>query len=203
MLTFYHAPHSRSTRILALLKELGALDHVDIRRVFIPRVDGSGRSDPDNPHPEGKVPLLVHDGVLIRETTAIALYLTDLYPAAGLGPAVGARLRGAYLAWLAWYGAVMEPVYVLKAAGFTHEIAQATFRGVPEVEAKLVEALSDGRPWLLGDRYSAADLIVHSPYAYFPDALPADPRVRDWVARCLERPATLWAAGEDTAAMAA
>ncbi|MGR3453864.1 glutathione S-transferase family protein [Pseudooceanicola sp.] len=203
MLTFYHSPQTRSTRILALLRELGALDRVEIRRVSIPRIDGTGQSDPANPHPEGKVPLLVHDGVTIRETTAIALYLTDLFPAAGLGPKVGESRRGAYLSWLAWYGAVMEPVYVLHAAGFEHPIAQATFRGIPEVEAALSEALADGRPWLLGDRYSAADLIVHSPYGYFPEAIPADPKVRDWIARCMARPATLWAAEQDSAAMAA
>jgi len=203
MLTFYHSPLTRSTRILALLKELGALDRVEIRHVSIPRIDGTGQADPANPHPEGKVPVLVHDGELIRETTAIALYLTDLFPAAGLGPKVGERQRGAYLSWLAWYGDVMEPVYVLNAAGFAHPIAQATFRGVPEIEARLTETFADGRPWLLGDRYSAADLIVHSPYGFFPEAVPGDPNVRAWVERCLTRPATVWAGAEDGRAMAA
>lgn len=203
MLTFYHSPLTRSTRILALLKELNALDRVEIRRVSIPRIDGTGQADPANPHPEGKVPVLVHDGVMVRETTAIALYLTDLFPAAGLGPKVGESQRGAYLSWLAWYGDVMEPVYVLNAAGFAHPIAQATFRGIPEIEARLTETFADGRQWLLGDRYSAADLIVHSPYGFFPDAVPADPNVRDWVQRCLARPATVWAGAEDGRAMAA
>ncbi|WP_375688344.1 glutathione S-transferase family protein [Pseudooceanicola sp. LIPI14-2-Ac024] len=203
MLTFFHAPRSRSTRILALLKELGALDKVERRIVTIPRQDGSGGPDAANPHPEGKVPLLVHNGEVIRETTAIALYLTDLFPAAGLGPKVGETGRGSYLSWLAWYGDVMEPVYVFHAAGLAHPLLDITFRGVAEVEAQLTTALSDGRDYLLGARFSAADMIVASPYGYFPDAVPADPKVRAWVDRCLARPSLAWAAAEDDAAMAA
>ncbi|WP_370282672.1 glutathione S-transferase family protein [Pseudooceanicola sp.] len=203
MLTFYHSPMTRSTRILALLKELDALDRVEIRRVSIARVDGTGQADPANPHPEGKVPVLVHDGVMIRESSAIALYLTDLFPAAGLGPKVGESQRGAYLSWLAWYGDVMEPVYLLTAAGIDHPMARATFRGMPEVEARLAEALADGRHFLLGDRYSAADLIVASPFGFFRDSIPADPKVRAWIERCLARPATAWANDEDARAMAA
>ena len=150
-----------------------------------------------------------HDRLFLRlevredNASAIALYLTDLFPAAGLGPKVGESQRGAYLSWLAWYGDVMEPVYVLTAAGIDHPMARATFRGMSEVEARMAEALADGRHFLLGDRYSAADLIVASPFGFFRDSIPADPRVRAWIERCLARPATVWANDEDARAMAA
>ena len=203
MMTFFHAPFSRSTRVLALLRELGQDGAVDIRITDIPRVDGTGGRDAANPHPEGKVPLLVHDGVEISETPAIMTYLVDMFPEAGLAPRLGDADRGRFLTWMAWYGDVMEPVYCIDAAGVTHPILTATFRGVPEVVARLESALADGRPWLLGDRYSAADLLVHSPYAWFRDATPRAPAVSDWVARCMARPATAWAAAQDSLARAA
>ena len=62
MLTFFHSPHTRSTVVRAAIHAMGVSDRMETRLVTIPRVDGSGGRDPSNPHPEGKVPLLVHDG---------------------------------------------------------------------------------------------------------------------------------------------
>ena len=94
MLTLYHSPMSRSTRITQLLRELNALDRVNVEIVTVTRIDGSGGIDPANPHPEGKVPLLVHDGVEIRESIAIAQYLAELFPEAGLSVPPGDQMRG-------------------------------------------------------------------------------------------------------------
>ena len=91
MLTLVHAPRSRSTRFLWLLEEIGTpydVMKVDIRRTGGPSA-GSGARDPSNPHPHGQVPALLDDGVLVHESAAIALYLTDKFPEAGLGPAPG------------------------------------------------------------------------------------------------------------------
>ena len=192
MLTLYHAPRSRSTRILQLAREMGIEDDLDLRITQIPRRDGSGGRDPQNPHPEGKVPLLVHDGAQIRESNAVMLYLTDLYPESPpespMGRPVGHPSRGAYLSWLAWYGNVFEPVYVLHVAGLSHPVTETTFRDVPEAVARLSEALAE-KEWLVDDRISAADLLVASTYGWFSEMIPDDPRIRDWVDRCLSRPA--------------
>ncbi len=83
----------------------------------IPRMDGSGAADPDNPHPDKKVPALVHDGVLVTESAAIFAYLTDLFPHAGIAPVVGDEKRGPYLSWLAYYAGVIEPVVSFETAG--------------------------------------------------------------------------------------
>lgn len=187
MLTLYHSPQTRSTRIIGLLHELGVFDQVDIRIVGIRRQDGSGGHDPANPHPEGKVPLLVHDGVEIWESGAIILYLTDLFPQTGMGVPPGHKDRGTYLSWLAWYGSVVEPVMVFQAAGLSHPYLQSTFRGMPELTNRLENALQR-RPYLLGDRYGAADLLLASPFQWFPDATPDVPVIRDWIARCSNRP---------------
>ena len=186
MPTLFHAPMSRSSGIVTLIDELGA--DVDIRQVSIPRQDGSGQTDPANPHPEGKVPFLVDGTDTVRERGAIVLYLTDQYPEAGLGPIEGSPQRGEYLSWLFYYQGVMEPVFILHAAGLSHPMVSASLRDMEAMLARLSEAL-ETRPYLLGERYSAADPLCSSPFQWFSDLLPDNPRIRDWVARCADRPA--------------
>lgn len=196
MTKFYHAPQSRSGRVLWLLKELDI--NCEIVRVDINRRDGSGCSDSRNPHPESKVPCLVDkDGCLVTETGAILLHLTDLHPECGLGVNIGEPERGAYLTWLFWYGSVMEPVYFLGAIGFgDHPDVQATYRGRIEVERRLIDQLTQS-PYLVGNRFTAADLLVCSPYLFFPDSAPQHTAVREWISRCIHRPAYRRSLDED------
>ena len=51
-------------------------------------------------------------GRLVFESAAVALYLTDRFPAHRIGPLVGDPRRGAYLTWLAYYAGEMEPAWV-------------------------------------------------------------------------------------------
>lgn len=200
MPTLFHAPQSRSTRILTLREEMGMTDRVALHPVNILRHDGSGARDPANPHPEGKAPALLHDGALMTESGAIMVYLTTLFPEAGLAPAPGTPQWGEYLMWMTWYGSVMEPVLVCAAAGVSHPHLTASFRGPAEVEARLRTALRKG-PWLPGNRFSAADILLHSPYAWFRDATPADPLIAGWVGRCMARPARQRAMAADAASV--
>src|SRR3954454_22461189 len=112
MLTLIHAPRSRSSGTLWLLEETGA--PYDIQYAAIRRGDGSGALDPGNPHPHGKVPLLIDGDEIAHEQSAIALYLADRFPQSGLGPAVGAPGRGAFLTMLAYYSGVVEPAFTSK-----------------------------------------------------------------------------------------
>ncbi|HEV7306106.1 glutathione S-transferase family protein [Ensifer sp.] len=196
MLTLFHAPRSRSSRIITLLRELDALDKVEIEIVGITRGDGSGSKDPRNPHPEGKVPLLVHDGVVLWESIAIIQYLTDLFPEKKLGPLGGDPQRGRYLSWLAWYAGVVEPVLIAQAAGLSHPYLEATFRGPTEMAERLENALKES-PYLMGERYTAADLLLHSPFAWYPAATPDSAVIKAWVERCGARPSLQWTADFD------
>jgi glutathione S-transferase len=200
MLTFYHSPNSRSSAIRALIDEMGIADWIETRIVTIPRQDGSGVRDAANPHPEGKVPALLHDGHMITERGAIILHLTGMFPDSGMSPQPGTPEWGSFLTWLVWYQGVMEPVLVLEAAGLDHPYLPVTFRGHAEVAARIRAALEKG-PWLMGEAYSAADLLVHAPYAWFQDATPDDPLIRDWVERCKARPARQRALAADAALM--
>lgn len=196
MITFYHSPNSRSTSVLALLHALGALDKVTIRPVTIRRQDGSGGHDPANPHPEGKVPYLTMGDDWLRERGAIFTYLTEAFPEAGLAPLPGQPRRGQFLSWMAFYQGVVEPVLVGQIVGVNHPAWNATFRGPGEIAAALAAAL-DHQPYLLGAEWSAADLLLASPFLWFPAFTPEVPVIRDWVARCGAHPSVLWAKAED------
>lgn len=200
MLTLFHAPQSRSSAILTLIEEIGVADKIEIRLIDIVRArKGTGAADPANPHPEKKAPCLVHDGHIITERGAIMTYLTTLFPS-DLAPKVGTPAWGSFLTWMNWYQGVMEPVLILEFGKLSHPSLSATFRGVPEVTARIRAALEAG-PWLLGDTFTAADLLVHSPYAWFDNA-PDDPLIKDWVARCMARPTRLRVLEADAALMA-
>lgn len=187
MLTLYHAPFSRSTRVVQLVHALNAQDKVQIRPTEVPRADGTGKADPENPHPDGKVPLLSHDAAAIRESDAIMIHLTNLFPDAGLAPRSGTPAHGEFLAWMAWYGNVMEPVIVTKLAEVSHPYLQTAYRDWETVVDTLTKAL-EGKTWLVGERFSAADIIVVSVFNWLPDLLPDVQVIRDWVARCQSQP---------------
>ncbi|MFC3167394.1 MULTISPECIES: glutathione S-transferase family protein [Paracoccus] len=186
MLTLYHAPESRSNSIVTLIDLMGIRDHVEIAEVTISRQDGSGGPDPRNPHPEGKVPYLVDGGDHVRERGAIIAWLTDRFPESGLGRPVGHPRRGAYLSWLFYYQGVIEPVALLHYLKIDHPALQATFRDYGTMMARIEEALADG-PFLLGQEFSAADLLCASPFIFFADGMPVTPAVKAWVDRCAER----------------
>lgn len=202
MLTLYHAPHSRSSRIVTLIDEMGIADHVNIVPIAIVRMDGSGGADPKNPHPDAKAPALLHDQTLITESGAVILYLTDMFLDSGMAPNHGDPERGNYLTWLFYYAGVVEPVLLCEAMGIKHPALTRTFRDHAQIITRLRTALTKG-PWLLGDTYTAADLLMHSPYAWFNESLPDDPLIKDWVARCMARPACKRTATSDAALIAA
>lgn len=196
MLTLYHSPKSRSSTILALLDELGATDAVRVARVDILRQDGSGGPDPKNPHPEGKVPYLVDGDDWVRERGAIMLYLTDRFPEAGLGPLPGQPGRGQYLSWLSWYQGVLEPVSILNHIRIVHPALHDTFRDYDTAIAQLDTVLSR-RTWLLGDAFSAADMLIASPFLFFQEGMPRTAAVDAWVRRVQDRPSMLRASASD------
>ncbi len=195
MITLFHAPQSRSSRIIWLLEELGA--PYEIRLVDIPRMDGSGAPDPNNPHPDKKAPALVDGDVLVTESIAIVLYLADKFPAAKLAPPIGDPKRGAYLTWVAYYAGVIEPVVMHEFVGLgDHPALQRTFRGLPEMQARILAALKTS-PYLLGDAFSAADLLIATLGQWARQMLPADTIVDDYIARCTARPALARANARD------
>ena len=195
MLTLYHAPQSRSSRFIWLLEELGAT--YDIVYTNIARMDGTGAVDADNPHPDKKVPALIHDGALVTESAAIALYLTDLFPAAKLGPQVGEPTRGPYLTWLAYYAGVIEPVINFGFLGLgDHPGLARTFRGRAELDRRILSIL-EKTPYVVGNTFTAADILIASMGQWARDMLPAGAVIDDYLQRCNSRPALRIAGTKD------
>ena len=183
MLTLFHAHWSRSSRLIWLLEELGA--DYQIHHCDIARRDGSGGRDPSNPHPDGKVPALMHDGTLITESAALALYLTDLLPEAGLGAAPGDLDRAAYLTWLFWITGEMEPAYWSRIKGETDAYASARYDAA---NRRILSALDRG-PYLMGRRFTAADVLVASALSWGREHAPQSPRLDVYLRPVLARPA--------------
>jgi glutathione S-transferase len=188
MITLYHRPNSRSTRFIFLLEELEAPYRIE--SVTIRSRDGSGALDPANPHPHGKVPAISDDGVLVFESAAIALYLTDKFPRNRIGPLVGEADRGAYLSWLAYYTGVLEPAFVCKFMNVDVPRGTAGWVAVDEVMPVIIGRLSQGA-YLLGERFSAADVLYGTSFALFAGSplLPKSAVIEEYVKRVLARPA--------------
>ena len=196
MITLFHAPKSRSSRFIFLLEELGV--PYQIKQVTIRRGDGSGALDPANPHPHGKVPAIRDGDTIVYESAAIALYLTDKFPAAGIGPVVGDAKRGAYLTWLAYYAGVMEPAFM--SLFMKWEVPRGTAGWVQANEVMdYVTATLEKGPYLLGDKFSAADILVGTTFALFLGGpmLPRTPLLDGYVKRVTERPAFARAQAKD------
>lgn len=196
MLTLFHAPQSRSGRIVWLLEEIGA--DYDIRYVDIFRsMTLTGARDPANVHPDGKVPALLDGDALVTESAAIALYLTDLHPGAALGAPVGSPDRAAYLTWLAWTAGEMEPAVWSRITGATETDLNATARYDAAV-SRMLTALATA-PYLMGERFTAVDVMVASAVAWGREYLPESPLIDAWLERTLNRPANARAAARDGA----
>jgi glutathione S-transferase len=196
MLTLYHAPRSRSFRTLWLLEEIGV--PFELKVVNIRRGDGSGGADSTNPHPHDKVPALMHDTTLIFETTAITLYLTDMFPQTGLGPKIGDTDRGPYLSWLAYYSGVFEPALTAKFLKIDH--IYGTFGWAPFDEVlELLNKTLAGKPYLLGDKFSAVDIIFGGsmPFLISRGIVPETEALKAYAARVTSRPSFARAQARD------
>ena len=196
MITLYHAPQSRSSRIVWLLEELNT--PYDIRPVSIFRpMTGQGTGDPANPHPDKRVPMIADGEVHVAESIAIVLYLTDAFPDAGLGASVGDRRRGEYLTWLVWYAAEMEPAMMASLTG-TLAASPPMERALGAV-AKRLEAMLSRSEYALGDSFSSVDLVLASALDFGRRAFPASAAIDDYVIRCKSRPAAVRSRDLDSA----
>ena len=197
MITLFHHPRSRSTRFIFLLEELEA--PYQIKLVTVRRSDGTGAVDLSNPHPHGKVPAISDDGVVVFESPAIALYLTDRFPKNQLGPIPGEPDRGAYLSWLSYYTGVLEPAFMSKFMNADVPRGTAGWVPVEEAMAAVIKSLSMGR-YILGDKFSAADVLYGTTFAMFGQSpmMPKSTVIDDYVKRIVARPAFARAQARDS-----
>lgn len=155
-ITLFHAPQTRSSGIIALLDELQApytLHPLNMR-------GGEHRQAAYLAiNPMGKVPALMHGDVLVTEQVAISLYLADLFPEAGITPAIGDALRGPWLRWYAFHAACFEPAAVdVALKREPGPVGMVPYGDWNTTVAVVTTQLTRG-PWMLGERFTTLDVL--------------------------------------------
>ncbi len=157
-------------------------------------------------NPMGKVPAIRHGDVVVTEAAAICAYLADAFPQAGLAPEPGSRLRGPYYRWLFFAAGPLEAAVTNKALGFLapegRGQAMAGYGSYEAVMDALEGAVSRG-DYLVGDRFTAADLYVgaHLAWGLMFGSIDKRPAFERYAARLEARPAAQRANALDDALM--
>jgi glutathione S-transferase len=188
MMKLYWAPRTRSLRALWVLEEAGA----PYERVRLDLMAGEQKT-PDFRaiNPMAKVPALTDGPVAVAESGAICAYVAEAHPKAGLAPPLGDPARGRYLQWLFFSPGCIEPAFLTKSANIEVQPQMASFGDFDRVFDVLEAAVAKG-PWLLGERFSAADVMIGLDLHFGIDIfklVPTRPVLRAYVDRCLARPA--------------
>lgn len=155
-LIFFHAPNTRSSGVAVLMEELAAP-----HRLHVVNMKAGEQRQPAflAVNPMGKVPAIMHRGVLVSEQTAVFIYLADLFPAAGLTPAIGDQDRGPYLRWLAFYGSSFEPALMDKAMRREPGSRATSPYGDYDSVLDTLTAQLRAAPFIAGARMTAADIL--------------------------------------------
>ena len=149
-------------------------------------------------NPMGKVPALLHGDRLVTEASAISFYLAEQFPEKGLSIDSKSPLRGSYLRWCFFAPVTFEPSIVSKAFGLTHPDYKP-FADIETVAETLRLALSD-REFIVGDRFTAADVAIGSAIYWALElmpVLPKHPELVDYWNRLSKRPGWRAAMGSD------
>jgi glutathione S-transferase len=159
-LKLYYASPSRASVAMWMLEELGEPYEIELLSLK--------NGDQRKPaflaiNPMGKVPVIDDGGTIVSEVSAICCYLADTYPKAQLAPAIGDKLRGPYLKWLFYAPSCIEPAIIDKALNRPPPPrSTAGWADYDTVVDVLRDATGKAAPYLLGERFSAADVVIGS-----------------------------------------
>ena len=195
-IVFYWYPQSSASPIACALAEL----QVPHERVKVDiRAGEQRRPEFLALNPNGKVPTLTIDGAPLFEALAIHLWLGENWGVKqGLWPAAGTPERLAAMSWCAWayvtYGGVISRLHAAAHGDEAGRDARQAERAIADLDSLLglLDAHLTRQPWMLGDTYSLADLVVGSVVGYtaFLGApVAAHPKVQAWLGKVKSRPA--------------
>jgi glutathione S-transferase len=143
-------------------------------------------------NPMGKVPALKHGDVVVTESAAICLYLADAFPQAGLTVPIGDRRRGPFLKWLFFGPSCLEPAMTDRAFKRAEAPPRAALGyGDYETTMDAVAKAVEPGPYLLGEQFSAADVVIGSTlrWGMLFKIVPERPEFLAYTGRLTERPA--------------
>jgi glutathione S-transferase len=139
----------------------------------------------------GKVPALSDGEATLAEAAAICAYVAERYPEAKLAPPLGDPLRAKYLYWLFFAPGCVEPAMVQVATKIEMNPVAAGWGDAQRVFDVLDGALAKG-PWILGEQFSAADIIIGSGLNFAVrlfKMVPSRASFDRYIDRCAARPA--------------
>ncbi|WP_286804548.1 glutathione S-transferase family protein [Marinimicrobium sp. UBA4209] len=201
MMTLYTNPQSRGRVVRWMLEEIGQPYDVKVMTF------GGDIKSPEylKLNPMGKVPTLTHKGTVITEVAAICAYLAEQFPEAGLAPALDSPERGSYHRWLFFVAGPFEMASSAKAYNWeiTDEMAQAVGCGHIQDTLNAIEQTLTKQPYLCGDRFTTADLLMASYIGWetMMKVLEPNPVFAQYVERCESREAARRADKLDNALM--
>ena len=154
----YYMPRTRSSRVLWLLAEIGA-------PYELTKLEPAARRSGEHlaRHPLGRVPALeLDDGTVIFESAAICIQLADLHPDAGLIPPLGSPQRGLVYQWVLFAMTELEAPLFRWIAEAGEDDADSPSRERFAQAAAALELALEGHDWLVGDRFTVADVLCAS-----------------------------------------
>jgi glutathione S-transferase len=188
MMQLYWSPRSRSFTALWLMEETGQ----PYERVLTDISTGAQKTPEYLAiNPMGKVPALKDGDATLAEAAAICAYVVERYPEAKLAPPLGDPLRAKYLYWLFFGPSCIEPAMVQIATKIEMSPVSAGWGEATRVFNVLDAALAKG-PWILGDSFSAADIVIGAGLNFVVrlfKMVPSRPSFDAYLDRCAVRPA--------------
>jgi glutathione S-transferase len=192
-LRIYGVARTRAFRALWVAEELG----VPYRHLPI-EIGDAGARTPEflTLNPNGRLPVIVDDGFVLFESLAITLYLAKKHSFGKLYPAA---LEGEARAWQWSFWAIAEVdravnIWSLHAVRLppAERIAALREEALKVLGApfSVLDAAVSMQPYLLDDEFTVADLNVAAVISRAIDMdLAPWPQLKNWLTRCLERPA--------------
>lgn len=198
-IVFYTNPWSRGRIVRWMLEEIGCAYRTEVVE-YGPTMKAPAYLAVN---PMGKVPAITHGGTIVTETAAICAYLADAFPQARLAPAPQSRERAPYYRWLFFAAGPLEQGITLKSLGVEVPDDKKPMAGcgtLTEAVAAIERAL-DGRDYIAGDSFTAADLYVgaHLGWGMQFGTLEKRPALERYAARLYARPAAIRAKDIDDA----
>jgi glutathione S-transferase len=156
MRIYHRRGAGRPIRIVWTLEELGvSYDLVTLTS------EEAAAGEHRSRHPLGRVPVLEDDEGTVFESTALCLHVADLHPDAGLAPAVGTRDRALVYQWAFFVMTEIEPPAIesYRRREKWPEMSEAADERVRGGVHVIDDALQ-GREYLVGERFTVADIIA-------------------------------------------
>lgn len=196
-LTLYHHPFTRAAGVVWMLEELGV--PYQLKYVDTAQKEQSAPAFRET-NPMGKLPTLVDNGVVVTEASAIGMYLADRYSYGNLAPKIDDPARATYLRWIAFAPAVIEPGCYAQMSKWEYSPSAAGWGTYENMLTSIEEAIGAG-PWLLGEKFSMADIIFGGTVRYMLrfKMLEARESFVAYVDRLNERPGSIAAAAKNAA----